>query len=202
MRAPTRSAPRVELVGNCALTIGTEKKHPPAEVHQNPVPTRISGGDLDLLLEEEDPQEGARTCLRVIEEIPAKYNGNNPETIYYLFRERLKGKKTGKERVWTVKIYEPERYEISQKELVKSRLGWKLLEPWLEIQTEPDLPSDKRRKRVISELLRSYRKEYHKLCPATRQGPGEDILNWLTKRYLRLDGTGTRREGESDDAVQ
>jgi hypothetical protein len=39
-----------------------------------------------------------------------------------------------------------------QTELLESRLGWNLLEPWFDIQPEPGLSSNKRRERIISEI--------------------------------------------------
>jgi hypothetical protein len=131
----------------------------------------------------------------VVHEVPAKYNSNNYETIYHLSCQRLQIKED-------IDSDEPERYEILQTELLESRLGWNLLEPWFKIQPEPGLSSSKRRERIISEIRRSYLKEYHKLCPATRQGPDKDILSWFTKRSVQLDSTRTRREGESDNALQ
>jgi hypothetical protein len=131
----------------------------------------------------------------VVNEVPAEYNSNNYETIYHLSCQRLQVKED-------IGSDEPERYEILQTEMLESRVGWTLLEPWFKIQAEPGLSSSKRRERIICEIRRSYFKEYHNLCPATRQGPDKDILNWFTKRSLQLDSIGTRREGESDNALQ
>jgi hypothetical protein len=135
----------------------------------------------------------------VVNEVPAKYNSNNYETIYHLSCQSLQVKE---DKVQNVDSDEPERYEILQTEMLESRVGWNLLEPWFNIRPEPDLSSSNRRERIVSEIRRTYFEEYHKLCPATGQGPDKDILNWFTRRLMQLDGIGTRREGESDDALQ
>lgn len=131
----------------------------------------------------------------MVNEVPAKYNSNNYETIYHLSCQSLQIKE---DRVQNADSDESEGYEILQTELLESRVGWNLLEPWLNIQPEPGLSSSERRERIISEIRRSYFKEYHKLCPATRQGPDKDILNWFTRRLMQLDSIGIRREGEAD----